>query len=136
MLARREHSVRELKLKLAQRGYAKPDSESALTALTRDRYQSDERYAEVLIRHRAAAGYGPRYIEAELRSHGIAAAAHRALLDGQDWPANARDLVRKRYGAKPNDTATRTKAAQFLSRRGFSSEVIRRVMGAVDLAEG
>src|SRR5689334_14470071 len=119
LLSRREHSTRELKQKLAQRGYDAADRDDAVESLTRSDYQSDERFAEVLIRRRAEAGYGPRYIEAELRSHGIASAAHREAFDAHDWPAIARALVRKRYDLE--ERAAQLKAAQFLARRGFSA---------------
>ena len=128
LLSRREHSTREQKQKLAQRGYEAGERDDAIESLKRSDYQSDDRFAEVLIRQRAAAGYGPRYIEAELRSHSIAPAAHREAFDAQDWPDIARQLVRKR-GA-PTDRAAQMKIAQFLARRGFSADLIRKLTKA------
>src|SRR5690349_12386 len=97
LLSRREHSTRELKQKLAQRGYEAGERDDAIDSLKRSDYQSDDRFAAVLIRRRAESGYGPRHIEAELRSHGIAPAAHRESFDEQDWAAIAAALARKRF---------------------------------------
>ncbi len=128
LLARREHSRRELATKLAVKGYGREEATSAIAALGERHEQSDERFAEVLIRQRVTSGYGPRYIAAELGSHGIAVAPFRAALDEIDWVEQAGRLVSRRYGDSP-DGAARDKAAQFLTRRGFSGEVIARVLG-------
>ena len=128
LLARREHSRRELKMKLAQKGYDRDESASALETLAEGTEQSDDRFGESLIRRRVAAGYGPRYIEAELKSHGIAIAPFRAQLDEVDWRELARTLVAKRYG-RPADRAGRDKAAQYLQRRGFPSDAIAAALG-------
>ncbi|HVF36283.1 MAG TPA: regulatory protein RecX [Candidatus Saccharimonadia bacterium] len=128
LLARREHSRRELEQKLAEKGYGGEESRPALDSLAERREQSDARYAEVLIRRRAGAGYGPRYIEAELVSHGIAPSAVRETLASVDWLAVAQAAVRKRRGTA-GDRATRERAAQYLARRGFPSDVVARAVG-------
>ena len=49
-------------------------------------------------------------------------------MDGYDgdWLGNARDLVRRRFGAiATDDRAARHKAADLLLRRGFSSDHVR-----------
>lgn len=128
LLARREHSRRELHTKLVAKGYDRDESESALAMLAERTEQSDERFGESLIRRRVAAGYGPRYIEAELKSHGIAVAPFRARLDEVDWQELARTLVSKRHG-RPADRSGRDRAAQYLQRRGFPTDVIAAVLG-------
>jgi regulatory protein len=73
-------------------------------------------------------GYGPARIQAELRSHGLADAAIRALIDAADadWEALARTQLRKKYGGKPaGDHAERGKRAAFLLRRGFNAATVR-----------
>ena len=128
LLARREHSRRELERKLAAKGYTPDESGPALSDLAQGCEQSDERYAEVLIRQRAGAGYGPRRIEAELQANGIAPARFREALAQIDWLAAARSLVARRYPGAA-DRATRDKAGQYLQRRGFPSGVIAKVLG-------
>lgn len=124
LLSRREHSARELKRKLDQRGYDADEGDAAVAALNRDDYQSDDRFADVLIRQRAAAGYGPRHIEAELRQHGIDAREHRARFDEHDWTAIAAGLVRRKSGRKALDRAALQKLAQSLARRGFPANIV------------
>jgi regulatory protein len=129
LLARREHSRRDLKRKLAARGIDADSAEAALEELGRERYQSDERFAEAVVRHRAGAGYGPRHILAELGGHGIAAAAVRPLLDAYDWADLGAALVRRkrRRGAEPQ--AERQRLMGLLQRRGFPVEAIRAALG-------
>lgn len=138
LLSRREHSRRDLERKLARRGVAKEDAEAALERLERSAYQSDERFADALVRRRAGAGYGPRHILAELATHGIAATVARPLLDAQDWVAVATDLARRRgRGAGADPQVARRRLVALLQRRGFAGDHIRRAVGAAadDLTE-
>ncbi len=98
------------------------------SALAGEGWQDDTRFAESLVRSRAASGYGPLYVRAELSTHGLPGEAIAAALEGfeGDWTANARDLVRRRFGpAGPADLAQRRKAADLLARRGFDGDSIR-----------
>jgi regulatory protein len=133
MLARREHSRRELRARLERSGYDEGEAESALDRLGTQRYQDDRRFAEMLLRSRAAQGYGPLRVRAELASHGLDAAAIAALLQSTevDWEAGAAALLRRRHGGKPAaDYAERGRLAQFLLRRGFPAATVRRVTHA------
>lgn len=128
LLACREQSRRELHRKLDLGGYAKEESEAALARLGEQRYQDDERFAGMLLRHRAAQGYGPARIRMELKTHGLADAAIRDLLDAAevDWQANAVAQLRRRYGGKPStDRVEQGRRAQFLLRRGFAAATVR-----------
>jgi regulatory protein len=128
MLARREYSQRELRARLDHAGCDEEESESALARLREQHYQDDDRFGEMIVRARVGQGYGPARIRAELRSHGLADAAIRALLDAvdTDWPALARAQLRKKYGYKPPaDHAERGKRAAFLMRRGFAAATVR-----------
>src|ERR1041385_5485572 len=80
LLARREHSARELKSKLVRKGLDADESAAALAQLQAKDYQSDARFGEMLVRSRIAQGYGPRWIVAELKTHGIAEGDARALI--------------------------------------------------------
>lgn len=128
MLARREYSQRELRARLEHAGCDEEESESALRTLQDQRYQDDDRFGEMIARARIGQGYGPLRIQAELRSHGLADAAIRALIDstGADWEALAAAQLRKKYGGKSAaDHAERGKRAAFLLRRGFSAATVR-----------
>lgn len=126
LLVRREHSRRELQLKLTARGHDRADAEAAVERLAQAGWQDDARFAESLVRSRAAAGYGPVRIRAELAAHGVDRDAIAAALDAfdGDWNRLARDLIRRRFGpAGPADDAARRKGAELLLRRGFPRDV-------------
>ena len=129
LLVRREHSRKELARKLAERGIEADAASSAIERLTGDGWQSDARFAEMLVRTRAAHGQGPVRIRAELGTHGLdndTIEAAMSNFDG-DWKQAAGDLARRRFGLDLalGDIAQRRKAADFLYRRGFDGESVR-----------
>ena len=128
LLVRREHSTRELKAKLARRGLDASESAAALERLQAKNFQSDARFGEMLVRSRIEGGYGPRWIVAELKTHGIGEAAARALLDAADpdWAELIRRQLRRRFGTRSAPgLAERRKRAAFLLRRGFDAATVR-----------
>ena len=128
LLTRREHSRMELERKLGGRGADGVEVQAAIEKLAAAGWQDDARFAASLVRSRAAAGQGPIRIRAELATHGLGREAVASALDAYegDWAANARDLVRRRYGEiRPEDRLARHKAADLLMRRGFGSDHIR-----------
>lgn len=127
LLARREHSQRELKTKLALGGYAKQEASDAIETLKSSEYQSDTRFAGSLARSRAANGYGPRRIAAELKSHGVADAAIAVAIAeiDADWFDLARRQLQRHYGrADVSDLKERARRAAFLLRRGFDAATV------------
>jgi regulatory protein len=133
LLARREHSARELKSKLARKGLDADESAAALADLQARDYQNDARFGDMLVRTRIAGGYGPRWILAELKTHGIAEDEAKTLVEAADvdWAATIRDLLRRRYGSKPATTpAERAKRAAFLLRRGFDAHTVQSITRA------
>lgn len=129
LLVRREHSRKELARKLTARGVEADEAASAVERLAGEGWQSDERFAEGLVRMRAGSGYGPLYIRAELATHGLGSEAISQAMgtfEG-DWTEVAKDLVGRRFGGQgPVDLAQRRKAADLLARRGFPADSIRR----------
>lgn len=133
LLARREHSARELNAKLRAGGQDGEATGQALERLQAQRYQDDERFAASLARRRAGQGYGPQRIRAELKSHGLGDAAIRAAIAAieVDWIAVAAAQLRRHAGTKaPADAAERAKRAAFLLRRGFDAATVRAVTHA------
>ncbi|BDU16065.1 recombination regulator RecX [Lysobacter auxotrophicus] len=127
LLARREHSRKELNRKLTSRGLDAEEVQAAVDRLAGEGWQDDTRFAESLVRSRAASGYGPLRIRAELSTHGLdgeAIARAMATFEG-DWKESARDLVRRRFGKALEELAQRRKAADFLIRRGFDGDSVR-----------
>jgi regulatory protein len=129
LLVRREHSRKELARKLAERGIERDAALAAVDRLAGDGWQSDARFAEMLVRSRVAQGQGPVRIRAELGTHGLGQEMIERALAGfeGDWALAARDLAQRRFGTglASADTAQRRKAADFLYRRGFDGEAVR-----------
>lgn len=127
LLGRREHSRRELRDKLIARGIADDEAEAALVQLDDKGFQSDQRFAEMLVRSRIAQGHGPIRILAELRLKGIDTGTAQSAIDDQsaDWQALAIDLCRRRFRGSAADYTERSKRANFLARRGFPSAIAR-----------
>lgn len=128
LLSRREHSARELKTKLARKGHANDDITSAIGRLRDKTYQSDDRFGISIARTRAAQGYGPARIRAELKSHGLADAAIIAAIAAADadWATLAARQLKRRFGSKAAaDRDERGRRAQFLLRRGFDPATVR-----------
>ena len=129
LLVRREHSRKELTRKLAERGIEGEAASAAVDRLTGDGWQSDARFAEMLVRTRAAHGQGPIRIRAELGTHGLGHDTIETAMEAFDgnWGQAAKDLARRRFGLDlaSADLAQRRKAADFLYRRGFDSDTVR-----------
>lgn len=136
LLVRREHSRKELAVKLAARGIDKDQARAAIDRLASDGWQDDARFAESLARSRMAAGYGPVRIRAELGTHGIGAGQVGLAIAAceADWNELARALIARRF--KPGslkDPGQRRKAIDLLLRRGFDRAS---AFGAVDGISG
>ncbi len=133
LLARREHSRRELRTKLAARGYEARAIDAALAELASRGLQSDARFVEGFVRSALARGQGELKIRAALRQRGIddnLASPHLALDDAQ-WGERAAKALRKRFGAAPPcDCAERAHQVRFLAGRGFPSAVALRAIAA------
>jgi len=128
LLVRREHSRKELTRKLTARGVDAAEAVAAVERMSSEGWQDDARFAEFLVRSRAANGYGPAHIRAELAMHGLDRETIAAAMDAfdGDWLVIARNLVRRRFGeAGPRDAAQRRKAGDLLVRRGFDGDSIR-----------
>jgi regulatory protein len=130
LLARREHSARELERKLRARGCDATLIGEILLQLQQERLLSDDRFAYEYARSRSNNGYGPVRIRAELRERGVEARVGELLeLDEDAWAARAADVRRKRFGTElPRDVRERARQYRFLGNRGFDAEHIRRAL--------
>ncbi len=128
LLARREHSRRELTRKLAARGFPDEILGAALDELERSGALTDARFTDSFVRSRIAKGKGPQRIRAELAQRGVAdaEAEHGLRTADVDWLAAIRAVRAKRFGPQlPRDYAERARQARFLQYRGFDSAQIR-----------
>ena len=128
LLARREHSRRELARKLAARGFPDDVVTSVLEELERTCALADARFTDSFVRSRIGKGQGPQRIRAELAQRGITDEEADGVLRAADvdWLATIRAVRAKRFGAElPREYAERARQARFLQYRGFEAAQIR-----------
>jgi len=131
LLARRDYASAELGSKLCERGFDSQVVEELLTRLRARRLLNDERYAGHFVQYHSARGQGPVRIRRDLQALGVDAALIDAALGAvSDWAALAREVRRRRFGAKPPELwREKGRQARFLQYRGFSNDHIRTALG-------
>lgn len=105
--------------------------EELLDWLVANRYLNEARFVEARVRNRAAR-QGNLRITQELARHGIRLGAdeQQALKDSEF--ARAQQVWARKFDGPPADAAARAKHARFLAGRGFSPDVIRRLLRGED----
>ena len=161
LLAQREHSETELRRKLLRHLQAAAASEAAREAsraaetnrepaavdapaaehvaervdetvawLRAHNYLSDTRFVESRI-HARATRYGNLRIRQELAQHGLALEAGAAQAFKDSEMDRAREVWRRKFGEPAADPAARARQARFLAQRGFSPELVSRLLRRV-----
>jgi regulatory protein len=125
-LARREHSRAELARKLAPHAESRETLDALLDQLASKKQLSDERYAEERARS-LARKYGTAKIRHDLRSKGIAEEIVARTCAGDEL-ARARAILSRKYRDPANTREERARRARFLQSRGFSIDVIVRLL--------
>ncbi len=141
-LAQREHSRTELRRKLLPHAAAE-DAESADAAHARldalldwleaNHYLSQQRFVESRV-HAREARFGNLRIRRELAQHqvGLPADVESSLRDTE--LERARAVWAARFSGRSTDAAERARQARFLAGRGFSGDVIHRVLREAGVA--
>jgi regulatory protein len=147
LLAQRDQSRLELKRKLlrhvrrAALAAAAADESGQLEAPAEDeaevevlldwleanRFLCNERFVDSRV-HAREARFGNLRIRSELAQHGVALAPERAQALGDSELARAAAVRERRFALAPCDAVERARQCRFLAGRGFSPEVIRRLM--------
>lgn len=127
LLARREHSRKELRDKLLARCES-VDLDAVLDELESKGYQSDQRFTESFIRMRIGQGQGLIKIRFELQRKGIDSEliVSSFELADIDWFALAAEMYARKYRAAlvPHDYKEKSKRMRFMSQRGFNAAQI------------
>ncbi|WP_231970426.1 recombination regulator RecX [Polynucleobacter necessarius] len=91
---------------------------------------SNERFAEALVRRRGER-YGSRRIQDELERAGIDTKQSASLIGAlrETEFQRAYELWLRKYGQKAEDQKERARQYRFLASKGFSSDVVTRIIG-------
>jgi len=126
LLARREHSRDELARKLSPHAESPEVLQGLLRELESRGQLSNERFAESRARV-LARKFGPARIRHDLQAKGVAQALIERVT-GTDELETARAILQRKYRQPARTREERAKRARFLQGRGFSAEVIHRVV--------
>ena len=139
LLARREHSRSELAKKLSPFATLE-EINAVLDQLEQTGLLSDARAAAAYVRSHAAR-FGTAKLNHALRSKGIDAELIEASLAQQELGGElqrARELWQRKFGSRQQSgqvargTKEWARQARFLQSRGFSAEIIRKLLKAPD----
>lgn len=133
-LARREYSAAEVRRKLQQKKIPPDDIDSLINEFIQANYISDERYADVFVRHRISGGYGPVRIRQELQFKGVASHIIEMALEENavDWLELARNRYLRKYKQPSEDPKEYAKRARYLISRGFDGSAVNSAMSEAD----
>lgn len=133
LLAGREHSRAELEKKLASHESEPGELQRALDELQAKGFINEQRVVESVL-HRRAARLGAGRVKQELQAKGISPEAVACAVEhlrGTE-AERAREVWSKKFGEPATDAAGRAKQMRFLVTRGFSADVVRRVVRGED----
>jgi regulatory protein len=101
--------------------------DALLDWLEANRYLSSERFVESRV-HARESRFGNRRIRAELAQHGVAVSPELARSLAETELQRAAAVRARRFETPPADAAERAAQARFLAGRGFSPDVIQRLL--------
>lgn len=133
LLARREYTRAELIRKLTPHA-SEDEIDTVLDDLARSGLQSDARFAASYVRSQASR-LGAARLRQTLRTKGVAAELIAAELERADLPdelERARAVWQKKFGTLPADAREWARQARFLQGRGFSAEIIRKLLKEIE----
>lgn len=128
-LARREYARQELLMKLLHKSYKPCEIHPVLDQLEERGYLCDARFADLVVRSRINACYGPFKIRVELKQKGVAEDVIAQLFNEYevDWFELARKALEKRFSSGSIEALTQNeyaKRVRYLTNRGFNQEHI------------
>ena len=138
LLALRARSARDLRTALRRRGAVAADANAVVDQLQELGLVNDAAFALAVAQGRAnSTGMSSRRVSQVLVRKGIdarlAAEAAREVFEGVDETEAARAIAERRLRTlgRLDDAVRRRRLHAFLARRGFSSDVVRRVLEQV-----
>lgn len=130
-LSGREHSRAELRRKLGAYSEDPDEIERVLDELQARGFLSDARFVESVV-HRRASRLGAARVKQELQAKGVPPEEIRTAVQGllATELTRAQAVWQQRFGQPAADPKELAKQMRFLLARGFSSDVVRRVVRA------
>ncbi len=156
MLAIREHSEKQIRVKLTSKGFNKNEVTDAVEYLYREAWLSNERFCEAFIRSRVTKGQGKVRIEYELLQNEIS----QSLIDNSfehenvNWQSECEKVLAKKvltffsdsvYGkeqfldnqtkvkARPLEFKYKLKIDRFMKYRGFDSSQVKKAFSKLKI---
>lgn len=129
LLAKREYSKADLTTKLLN--YACDENEviTLVDSLIEMNYQSDERFAKQIMRSQMSQGQGPARIKLKLKQKSVDIDLIQDALDENNWLIQAYQLKVRKFGSTiEHDQKNKAKQIRFLQYRGYSLDVILKVI--------
>ena len=135
-LARREYTRQELDRLLAPHAESEDEVTQILDDFSQRGWLSETRAAEQMV-HARRGRYGPARIRRDLEAKGVPAelvsSTMATLKEGE--LENALAVWRRKFREPATNAADRAKQARFLMGRGFSSEVITKLLRSISRGE-
>ncbi|MDC3102430.1 recombination regulator RecX [Gammaproteobacteria bacterium] len=129
ILSRREHSTKELIIKLEKKFTSNTDILLTVSKLKKNNLLNDIRFTESYVAARKRKGFGPKKIEFELISKGIKDSDISYVLSEETgWCELAKKAFNKKFKNGPsNEINQLLKQKNFLKNRGFTFQEIESV---------
>jgi len=132
LLGYRERSLREIRMRMRQKGYEEKLIEKVMKYLKDRNLINDKRFTRLWAESRIKKGYGSWRIQSELEQKGVnremADEILKDLYSGIDEVQVALDLVKKKKWLLKEPQRLTEHVSNLLRRRGFSFEVISNVV--------
>jgi regulatory protein len=130
LLARREHTRQELEQKLSPHSESSEALQDLISNLKAKNQLSEERFAEERAR-KLSRKYGAARIRQDLKAKGVSEELiGRVSAEGE--LERARAILERKYREPAATREEKAKRMRFLQSRGFSSEVIFKLLSARD----
>jgi regulatory protein len=128
LLARREHTRQELENRLSPHAGSSAELQGLISGLKQKNQLSEERFAEGRARQ-LARKYGAARIRQDLKAKGVSdELISRVTSDGE--LERARAILERKYREPAATRAERAKRMRFLQSRGFSSDIIFKLLSS------
>jgi regulatory protein len=128
LLARREHTRQELDRKLLPHAASSEELKGLLAGLQQKNQLSEERFAEERARQ-LSRKYGAARIRQDLKAKGVSEELIERVSPADELE-RARAILERKYRVPASSREERAKRMRFLQSRGFSSEIIFKLLSA------